>query len=174
MEIKHRPLTQAEAVRLHQELKLTPNILGYTVYELKRLSDVYVAEVKGKFAGACFSVDLIQNWTEIAALCVLAEFRGQEIGKSLFEAAWTRAQERRRHIYLLSRNPQVIGWMRAKGMRVDSDLWRAPAAVHWYMGWYMASWYRSVESVRKRNAIRQCPPLLQGILRYTKEKRDDL
>ena len=170
MEIVFRPLTHAEAVRLHQALKETPNILGYTVRELMRFSDVSVAELENdneeKFAGACFSVDLRQGWTEIAALCVLPEWRGRGIGKALFAAAWERAQARRRHVYVLSRNPQVIQWMQALGMQVDGHHWKAPSAVQWYMVRHMASWYRSREGFRKRGAISRCPPLLQGMKRY--------
>jgi GNAT superfamily N-acetyltransferase len=181
MEISHRSLTFDEAVRLHQALKDTPNILGYTVRELERLSDVYVAQVaneseeneseENEFAGACFSVDLRQGWTEIAALCVLPRFQGRGLGKALFEAAWNRAQDRRRHIYVLSRNPQVIEWMRAHEMQVDDRHLHAPAAVHWYMVRHMASWYRSKEGFRKRKTISQCPPLLQGMKKYTPKQK---
>lgn len=165
-QIVHRSLTRTEAHRLHHELKTTPNILGYTVRELERLSDVQVAELKGGFAGACWSVDLIQGWTEVAALYVLPEFRGSGVGKMLFHTAWERAQQRKRHVYVLSRNPQVVKWMRELGMTMDGKLWRAPLAVHWYMQRYMASWHRSVESVRKWKAIAKCPPLVQGIKKY--------
>lgn len=165
-EIIHRSLTHSEAERLHAELKTTPNILGYTVRELKRLSDVYVAEVGGEFAGTCFSVDLAQGWTEIAALCVLADFRGVGLGRKLFWAAWERTQERRRHVYVLSRNSWVVEWMRELDMTVDEKLWRAPWAVHCYMPRYMASRYRFMESVRKRKEIGQCPPLLQGMKKF--------
>ena len=166
MEITHRPLTRAEALRLHGELKTTPNILGYTVRELERLTDVQVAEAGGEFAGVCFSVDLAAGWTEIAALYVLPEFRGCGVGAGLFRAAWERTQERQRHVYVLSRNPQVVGWMRELGMAVDGRLWRAPLAVHWYMQCYMASRHRFAESVRKGREIRKCPPLLQGIKKF--------
>lgn len=163
-EIVHRPLTLAEAEQVHTALKETPNILGYTVRELIRLSDVFVA-VDGVFAGVCFSVDLTQNWTEIAVLFVLPEFGGQGLGTALFEAAWARAGKRRRHLYVLSRNPQVVEWMKARGMEVSAVGWKAPWAVHWYMARYMASRHRWAESVRKRKAIRACPPLMQGIKR---------
>ena len=168
MEIVHRPLTHSEALTLHQELKTTPNILGYTVRELERLSDVHVAQFDEEFAGVCFSIDLIRGWTEIAALYVLPDFRGKGIGERLFRAAWERAQGRQRHIYVLSRNPQVVEWMRELGMTVDRNVWRAPLAVQWYMQHYMASWYRVTESVRKHGEIRQCPPLLQGIKKHTR------
>jgi GNAT superfamily N-acetyltransferase len=167
-QISRRPLTHEEAVRLHLELKTTPNILGYSVRELERLTDVQVAEAGGDFAGAGWSVDLIQGWTEIAALYVLPEFRGRGIGETLFRAAWDHAQGRQRHVYILSRNPRVIGWMQELGMRVDGKLWRAPLAVHWYMQHYMANWYRGAESLRKRKEIRRCPPLVQGVKRFVR------
>jgi GNAT superfamily N-acetyltransferase len=165
-EILHRPLTHSEAVLLHAELKTTPNILGYTIRELKKLTDVFVAEAEGKFAGACFSIDLAQGWTEIAALCVLSDFQGAGLGKLLFLAAWERTQERQRHVYVMSRNSRVVEWMREQGMTVDEKFWRAPWAVHWYMPRYMASRYRFTESVRKRKEIGLCPPLMQGIRKY--------
>ena len=161
--LTHRPLTRPEAERVHEALKETPNILGYTVPELLLWSDVLVAEADGIFAGMCFSVDLAQNWTEIAALLVLPQCRGRGIGAALLAAAWDRAWGRGRHIYVLSRNPQVIEWMRARGMEVAKTGWRTPAAVQGYMARHMASRYRWAESFRKRKAIARCPPLMQGI-----------
>lgn len=170
-EIIHRPLTHPEAVILHRELKTTPNILGYTIHELKKLSDVFVVEVGGEFAGACFSIDLAQGWTEIAALCVLSGFQGAGLGRRLFLAAWERTQERQRHVYVLSRNSRVVEWMRERDMTVDEKLWRAPWAVHLYMPRYMASRYRFTESVRKRKEISLCPPLMQGIKKFAGDSK---
>jgi len=167
-QIIHRRLTLSEATRLHHALKETPNILGYTVRELLRLSDVFVAETDTGLAGVCFSVDMARNWTEIAVLFVLPEFEGRGVGTALFEAAWTRAQERRRHVFVLSRNPQVVKWMRARGMDVSVSGWRAPLPVHWYMAGYMASRHRWTESFRKVKAIRACPPLMQGVKKQAK------
>ena len=165
-EIVHRPLTRPEARRLHDALKETPNILGYTVRELLMLTDVFVAEADGgAFAGVCFSVDMAQNWTEIAAVFVFPAFEGRGLGAALFDAAWARAETRRRHLYLLSRNPRVVKWMEARGMEVSEAGWKAPAAVQWYMARYMASRHRWAESFRKRKALSQCPPLMQGIKR---------
>lgn len=163
-DIVHRPLTLAEARLVHEALKETPNILGYTVRELLALDDVFVAEVDGGvLAGVCFSVDMAQNWTEIAVLFVFPAFEGQGLGTALFDAAWMQAEKRRRHLYLLSRNPQVVKWMRGRGMEVSEAGWKAPLAVHWYMSGYMASRHRWTESFRKRKALSQCPPLMQGI-----------
>jgi GNAT superfamily N-acetyltransferase len=163
--ISHRRLTQAEARCIHRELRETHNILGYTVRELVRLKDVHAAECDGAFAGATWSVDLPFGWTEISAIIVLAEHRGKGIGRSLFEIAWRRAAERGRSVYMLSRNAQVMEWMREKGMSVDERFWSAPLAVHLHAPLYMASWYRHVEIARKWRQIRACPRIVQGVLR---------
>lgn len=163
-----RRLAPAEAESLHGALRDTPNILGYTVRELIRLSPMHVAEAEGEFAGACFCVDLRGSWTEIAALCVLPQWQGRGIGRALFEAAWDRAEAQSRHLYALSRNPQVVKWMKARGMDISGKLWNAPLVVHGCMMRHMASRYRLRESIRKRRAIAACPPLVQGIKRYQK------
>ena len=169
-EIVFRSLTLPEAERLHGALKDTPNILGYTVRELIRLPPMHIAEAAGEFAGACFCVDLRGSWTEIAALCVLPEQQRRGIGAALFAAAWHRAEERKRHVYVLSRNPQVVRWMEARGMEVSGTLWNAPLVVHGCMMRHMASGYRLRESIRKRRIIAACPPLVQGIKRCQKGK----
>ena len=68
-----RVLSQIEAALMHQELKSTPNILGYTVSELMRFQNVIVAEVDGSFAGVCISKDLLFGWTDIAILYILPD-----------------------------------------------------------------------------------------------------
>ena len=66
-----RRLSPAEARLLHEELKTTTNIFGYTVPELLRFREMIIAEADGVFAGACLSKDLLFDWTDIAALYVL-------------------------------------------------------------------------------------------------------
>jgi GNAT superfamily N-acetyltransferase len=147
--ITRRGLTAPEAARLHEELKTTPNILGYTVRELLRFTDVLVAEAKGDFAGACLSKDLAFGWTDIAVLYVLPAFRGTGVGTRLYAAAWEADWERGRHIITLSRAPQVIHLMERFGMELTRSAWRAPFAYHMEMNWHMMSLYRWREMMRK-------------------------
>lgn len=165
MKIVHRPLTLEEARLLHRELKNTPNILGYTVGELRAKRDVFVGEVDGVFAGLFFSVDLPFGWTELAVLYVLPTFRGHGLGKALFEAAFQRAEERQRHIFILSRNPTVVEWMREKGLEVSSVGVKAPLAYHLHSMIYMAHPYRNLEAFRKLPQILKGSPLMQGMKR---------
>jgi ribosomal protein S18 acetylase RimI-like enzyme len=163
--LTHRTLTQAEAALLHEELKTTPNILGYTVKELTRFPDVFVAEVEGAFAGACISKDLWFGWTDIAVLYVLPAFRGQGLGTELYTAAWQRAQQRSRHIFTLSCSPEVIHLMERFGMRVTRSMWSAPLAVHLHMNKHMMHWYRLKEAFRKSRQMQRKSPLLSGTKR---------
>lgn len=165
MNIVHRPLTLEEARLLHRELKSTPNIIGYTVGELRAKRDVFVGEVDGRFAGLFFSVDLPFGWTELAVLYVLPAFRGHGLGRTLFDSAYRRAEERRRHIFVLSRNPAVVEWMREKGMEVSAVGFKAPLAYHLHSFFYMAHPYRNIEAFRKLPQMLKGAPLMQGMKR---------
>lgn len=149
-----RALTPAEAECLHVELKSTPNILGYTVPELLRFSEVLVAVVSGDdgtetFAGACLCKDLRWKWTEISVVYVLPAFRGRGISTRLFTTALERARERKRNVFTLSRSPEVIHLMKRHGMEVSCAVWKAPLAVQLEMNRHMMSLYRWREASRK-------------------------
>jgi GNAT superfamily N-acetyltransferase len=147
--LSRRPFTPDEAARLHAEIKTTPNILGYTVRELLRFRDVFVAEADGAFAGACIDHDLAFGWTEITALYVLPAFRGRGIGTLLYTAGWEDARRRGRHVVTLSRSAEVIHLMERLGMETTRSIWRAPLAYHLHMNRHMMSWYRTREMRRK-------------------------
>ncbi len=159
-----RPLTPDEARTLHRELRTTPNILGYTAAELRRWADVLVQEADGALAGVCLCVDLPGDWMELCVLYVLPSSQRRGIGRRLFTAALDRARDQGRSVYVLSRNPQVVSWMREEGMTVSGGFRNAPPPVRAHMRRHMAHPYRWTEALRKLPQIRRCPPLLQGIL----------
>jgi GNAT superfamily N-acetyltransferase len=164
----HRPLDEAEASILHEELKTTPNILGYSVRELVSFRDVLVADVDAQFAGACVSKDLLFGWTDIAILYVLPAFRGRGLGRGLYTAAWQRARERGRHILTLSRSPEVVHLMEQSGMEISRGFWKAPLAAHLHMNRHMANWYRLREAGRKSRQMKFEHPLVIGTSRSEK------
>jgi GNAT superfamily N-acetyltransferase len=148
----------AEAALLHEELKTTLNILGYTVPELLAFKDVIIAEVKGEggnsFAGVCICKELRFGWTEISVLYVLPGFRGWGIGSQLFTEAYAAAEERGRNIFALSRSPETIHLMERLGMTLVRSAWKTPFAVHLGMGRHMMSLYRLREGLRKERMRR--------------------
>ncbi len=157
-----RALSQTEAVLLHDELKTTPNILGYTIPELMRFQNVIVAEVDARFAGVCISKDLLFNWTDIAVLYILPEFRGRGLARELYTAAWENAILKRRHIFTWSCSPEVVHLMEDFGMTTSKSMFRMPLAVHFHMNVHMMSWYRISESIRKGRAMKRVMPLMVG------------
>jgi GNAT superfamily N-acetyltransferase len=161
----YRRLTDTEAKQLHEELKTTPNIFGYTINELVRFRDVFIAEAEGRFAGACISKDLHFGWTDIAVLYILPEFRGRGLGSALYTAAWQRAWQRGRHIFTLSCSPEVIHLMERFGMELRPEMWKAPLAVHLHMNRHMMSLYRIKEAIRKSRQMKRTSPLLSGTKR---------
>jgi len=171
--LTHRALTAEEAACLHRELKTTPNILGYTVREIVGFEDVFVAECDGEFGGVCISKDLLFSWTDIAVLYVLPDFRGRGVGRELYTAAWERAQQRKRHIFTLSRNASVLRMMEDFGMEMSCSMWRAPLAVHLHMNRHMMSVYRFRESIRKSKEMKGALPLRSGTRRHTPSTSSD-
>lgn len=163
--LTHRKLTPPEAANLHEELKTTPNILGYTVKELTGFSEVLVAEEEGQLAGVCISKDLRFGWTDIAVLYVIPAFRGRGLGKALYTAAWQRADQRRRHIFTLSCSPEVIHLMTQFGMEPQKSIWKAPLAFHLHMNRHMMSWHRIREAMRKSKTMQRTSPLVFGMKR---------
>lgn len=169
-----RKLTHAEASVLHEELKTTPNILGYVPGELLRFTEVFVAEVEGNFAGVCLSKDLAFGWTDIAVLYILPAFRGRGLGRELYTAAWQRAQQRGRHIFTLSRSPEVIHLMERFGMELTRSMWKAPLAVHLHMNRHMMNWYRIREAMRKSKQMHAQSPLFGGTMKKGARKQDSV
>lgn len=148
-----RKLTPSEATCIHEELKSTANILGYTIPELLRFSQVIVAFAESdgseNLAGVCLLKDLLWGWTEISVVYVLPGFRGRGISSHLFTTAFGDAQDRKRHIYVLSRSPEVIHLMKRLGMETTCSVWNAPLSVHLEMNRHMMNLYRWREASRK-------------------------
>jgi len=173
--LENRPLTVDEATILHHELKTTPNILGYSVKELTDFGTgiVAVAETDSgsAFAGVCLCKDLLWNWSDIAVLYVLPAFRGARISSRLFAAAFDALQERKRHVFVLSRTPQIIRLMEARQMRISKSGFAAPLAVHIDINLHMANGYRWREAIRKQKMRRDDGySFVMGTKKYVPER----
>ena len=149
---ENRSLTPAEATILHDELKTTPNILGYSAHELLHFGEGLVAVTDDDteaFAGVCLCKDLLWNWSDIAVLYVLPAYWGARLAAQLFDAAFVVLETRKRHVYVLSRTPTVIRWMRERGMTVSESPIAAPLAAHLDALLHMMNRYRWREAGRK-------------------------
>lgn len=109
MNLIKRKIEFKEAKYLVEKIKLTPNIMGYSMDEWIKSNNVYVVEdVHGNIMGACLSSDISHDWISIAALFVFPEFRGQGFGKSLLYASINDALSNNKKIYITTANPIII------------------------------------------------------------------
>jgi GNAT superfamily N-acetyltransferase len=110
--ITKRRVDQPEAKILVDQIKHTPNIIGYTLKEWMNSEHMFIAENEhGQILGACLNYDFAQNWTKIAALYVFEEFRNQGIGKALFSESYNDSIKRHKNIYTISCNPIVLNML---------------------------------------------------------------
>lgn len=164
--IHRRKLTRTEAGILVSALRDTPNITGYSLEEWLRFSDVWVAEVDGKFAGVAVNEDFGSYWTYITALFVMPEYQGKGVGKELFGTQLAVIQECKRGAYTCSRNPMVIKWMKSSGMSLSSTMWTAPLPILFYYLTFYISLYRLREFLRKSKEFKNEPKWVYGRVRF--------
>ncbi|MEA5569273.1 GNAT family N-acetyltransferase [Anabaena sp. UHCC 0399] len=157
IKICKRKITQSEAELLIREIKLTPNIIGYSLTEWMDAEHIIVAENEdGKMLGVCLNYDFHEHWSKIAALFVFEEFRGKGIGKLLFYEAYKDAEIRHKNVYTISANRMVIKMMEDLNFLLFHSLLDLPTIVsqyrfnfYWHsLGW-VVNFYRIKEIIRK-------------------------
>lgn len=166
-----RKIRESEAKLLVERIKFTPNIIGYTIEEWLGSEHVFIAEdQQGELMGACLNYDIARDWTKIAALYVLDEFRSKGIGKALFYESFNDSIARQKNIYTISCNPIVISLMGELEFTIFGGLQDFPASyvadqVDFYLHTlqWLASPYRIMEITRKQFVCRPQQPFLYGL-----------
>lgn len=152
-----RNLQSHEAQTIVDEIKITPNITGYSLREWLSFKEILVAEDEtGKMLGVCLYYDFHQNWSFISALIVLKPFRGMGIGKNLFERACDNILGNSKNIYTASKNPIVIKMMNNMDFILFDSFFKLPKDYKKYqltftlrlINWIFSG-YRLKESIRK-------------------------
>ena len=147
--IGYRKLSEKEINHLQDEVKNTPNIVGFSSKEWHTLGKVFVAKVKNELAGICVDKVLNSRWSEISMLLVLEKFRGHGIGKKLFELSFDHASKKNRNIYIVSRNPAVIKMFKRKGFEVFGSNFVLPITIQWQNCKLILNFFRIKEYCRK-------------------------
>ncbi|MBW4632632.1 MAG: GNAT family N-acetyltransferase [Iphinoe sp. HA4291-MV1] len=169
--IVKRLLKEEEAKLVIKEIKLTPNIIGYSFREWMAAKNIMVAEDEdGKIAGVCLNYDFDQYWTKIAALFVLEKFRGKGLGKLMFLASFKDAIEREKNVYTISANPIVIKIMEELEFDTFKNILNFPKPYKKYkfvfylhtIKWLM-NCYRINEIIRKKLAYNFKEPFVYGL-----------
>jgi GNAT superfamily N-acetyltransferase len=125
-QLVERRLNKSEANLLVNQIKLTPNITGYSLKEWLTFDSVIVAEDEEEMVGVCLYYNFSKNWTFISVLFVLDNFRGKGIGKQLFFRACENIIKLKRNIYTSSREPIVINMMRQLDFEIFDTLFLLP------------------------------------------------
>ncbi|MBU7585133.1 MAG: GNAT family N-acetyltransferase [Nostoc sp. TH1S01] len=130
VKILKRKVTKSEAELLVKQIKLTPNIIGYSLTEWLAAEHVIVAEDEDcKMLGVCLNYDINKYWYKIASLFVFEEFRGKGIGKLLFYESYKYAVKRHKNAYTISANKIVIKMMRDLDFLLFDNLLNLPKMV---------------------------------------------
>jgi GNAT superfamily N-acetyltransferase len=127
-----------------------------------------------KMLGACLNYDFTEQWTKIAALYVLEEFRNQGIGKSLFYESYNDAMQRNKNIYTISRNPTVINIMNELEFSTFNSLFNFPDLFkqdrldfYTHSLQWLSSSYRIKEIIRKQIAFPSQQDFIYGLKSYS-------
>ncbi|HBG81682.1 TPA: hypothetical protein DDW69_02455 [candidate division CPR2 bacterium] len=160
-----RSLTDKEAELLIREIRSLPGIIAYTKKDLKRFKEVWVAEIEGKFIGVVVNKDFWQDWTEVKILFVKEEYRDQGIGLDLFKTALNSIKERKRNLYVVSRNPIVVKWMKDEKIPL-LKIYQLPIAIRLNIIKKSLNLQRIFEYLRKALILRNKHKWVYGVKRY--------
>ena len=176
-QLLERQLTSREADILVREIKLTPNITGYSLKEWLEFDKVLIAENNtGEMIGVSLYYNFSKNWTFISVLFVLEDFRGKGAGKQLFYKACDNILHSERNIYTSSREPIVIKMMHDLGFEIFNTLFTLPEQYKKYefdffwrgLIWIISS-YRLGEIIRKSIKFGKQKSFIYGI-KYCKSE----
>lgn len=169
--IVKRKVNESEAKLLVEQIKSTPNIIGYTIKEWLNAEHIFIAEDKqGQLLGACFNYDINEKWTKIAALYVLEELRNRGLGKALFYESFNDAMKRHKNVYTISCNPIILNIMSELKFITFTNLLDFPisyatdlADFYIHTLQWLSSPYRIKEIIRKQIVYRPQKPFLYGL-----------
>lgn len=174
--LTHRKLRPDEAAFLTEQIKLTPNITGYSQQEWQEFkqNQILVAENKqGEIVGVCLYYDFSDIWVYLAVLFVLPEFRGKGVGKELFYQACSEIKSRKKNSYVATKTPAVKKMMKDLNFTMFDTLFKLPEPYKKYEGEFLrrsVKWalnsYRIQEIIRKALVFEKESDFLYGIKAY--------
>jgi len=147
MTISKRKLTKEEAEIIAEEIKRTPNIIGYRPNELVGLNDVFVAVNNFEIVGLLAYVET-GRFVDLKIFLVREKFRNKGFGKLLFDRFIAKVSDSRKPIYTVTKNQAVIHLVSEAGFKKIGFL-QLPYPVIMHQIKMIFSTYRIREYVRK-------------------------
>jgi N-acetylglutamate synthase-like GNAT family acetyltransferase len=115
MKIIFRNLTTQEANVISQEIRGTKNITGYLPAELLRLGKMLVATKDKSIIGILY-YKKYKKLIDLKILIVVSDWRGQGIGRKLFQQFMTEASNAEK-IYTVTKSPELIHLVNEVGFK---------------------------------------------------------
>jgi len=171
-DIRKKLLTKEEAKLLVREIKKTPNISGYSIWEWIDCQNVFIAvDHEGQILGASLNDDFGADWTEIAVLFVLEKHRENGICRALYNISCEDIINRKRNVLIMSREPIVSEMIRKSNLDVLPTLNNLPESYRqhqlkltlYYKFRYFMNLYRNFEILRKRLTYGKNTSLIYGL-----------
>ncbi|MCX6812526.1 MAG: GNAT family N-acetyltransferase [Candidatus Berkelbacteria bacterium] len=154
-----------EAKIVQAEIRKSADITGYSRRELLRQKNVFKGFIDGEFAGSCINFEFGENWTELSGFIVAEKFRGQGIGKMLFESAYQSAIKNQKNIFVVSRNPAMKKIINPKEFKIIRKFRQLPQVIKLHEFRFAISWYRFLELIRKSFSLKKSGKIVY----YTKK-----
>ncbi|MFA7243890.1 MAG: GNAT family N-acetyltransferase [Patescibacteria group bacterium] len=164
-EIVFRRLTKKESEILTNEVRNTPNIVAVPINRWRSFDKMFVFEDEKGIGGVCALDYFGKDWAEIADFIVLPRLRGKGIGRKLFDKAFGYLKIHQYNIYIVSRNPLVIGMMEKAVFNIYQNFFQMPWPVIWHSTKKTLNLAVMTEFVRKLFVFRKKTSLVYGILR---------
>jgi len=161
--IVRRRLSDEEIALLIEEIKQTPDIIGFTAFEWANFDGVFVAEINNKLAGIITLANTFGNWVNIAAFYVLPKYQGSGIGNRLFEAALRAAMRKKKNVYVITYNEIAAAIMKKNGLQTYDDFFKLPLFVIFANILHALNCYRIYEFIRKKIAFPADRKLIFGV-----------
>lgn len=158
-------LTDIDISKLNHEIRETPNITSISYKKWKSFGKVLVAKFNNKLAGVC-AMPVFFDWQEIGVLFVFSEFRGQGIGKKLFNMAYEEAVKNNKNIFIVSRNQIIVKMMRINKINILKNFWKLPLTIKWYIILNNISLFKIFEYIRKYFKYPNSDAWVYGIKKY--------
>lgn len=160
IEIVKRQLTTKEARIIFNEIKNTPNIIGFTINELVSYKNVFVAMDDQKLAGVGIWIKVSEEWNELLVLFVLDGYRNQGIGSEILNNLIRDIGNS--NIFIPTRNAVVIRMLHNNNFKIVI-FWELPVEIKIYYFHYSLNLYRIKEFMRK-NLLKHNKPFVYGLL----------
>ncbi|GEM_PF-3473416 len=150
---KNATLSPAEVEIITAAMQAEPGFTGVDLDEYRSYNpshNITTIRADKELAGLAAHKDFGKNWAEFATLIILSKFRGQGLGKRLWQE--TLHQLSYKNIFVISANPIVKNRMALSDNFRQRTFWQLPRTVQGYFIRQKVRWRNVKELISSRTA----------------------